>query len=233
MLFTYIRALIKFKFKVMKKNIFLLSALAGMFLLASCGGGTEAVEEAGSTEEATEETAAVEESAEATYTVDVAASKLNWSAKVIGIYGHTGAISISEGSITMSGDQVTSSNFTVDMTTIAPVEDDGSFSEEKPAAHLLGHLSSPDFFDIVNNPTATLTSQGVEGGSAAADLTIKGQTVAVTIESVVVTVDGDNVSVSGSLTFDRQAFGVAWGFPGKDMVLSDEVELTFEVTATK
>ena len=215
----------------MKKNIFLLAALSGMFLLASCGSGTESAEVTEATE-STEETAVVEEAVEATYTVDAANSKITWTGTAIGVYSHTGTINISEGSVTVSGGQLTGGSFTVDMSSIVPTKD-ATFNEENTPEKLVGHLNSADFFDIENNPSATLAIKSVDGASATADLTLRGKTGEVTVTDITVTTDVDGVSVTGSLTFNRQEYDVKWSYPEGDMVLSDDIELNFEISANR
>ena len=208
-----------------------MAVVSGMFLLASCGNGSESVEETESAE-GTEETAAVDAPAEATYNLDPANSGITWTGTAVGVYSHSGTINFTEGSITIAGDQITGGNFTVDMSSIVPTVD-ASFNEENTPENLVGHLGSPDFFDLANNSTATLLLKSVDGASAVADLTIRGKIAEVSITDVAVSAEGEGINVSGKLTFDRQVYGASWGFPSGDMVLSDDVELTFEISASK
>ena len=67
-----------------------------------------------STEDATEEVA-VEA---VTYTLDAEASSLGWAANMGPEYGHKGTVNVTEGSISMEGESLTSGSFTVDMSTI-------------------------------------------------------------------------------------------------------------------
>jgi len=206
------------------------TAISGLFLLASCGGGTERAEETGA--ENTEEAAVVAEEVETTYSVAAANSKLTWKGTAVGVYSHSGTINILGGSITMSGDQLTGGKFTVDMGSIAPIEDE-SFNEDNTPEKLVGHLISSDFFDVENNPSATLSIKSVDGTSAIADLTIRGKTNEVTVKEIAVTPEGESISVTGKLTFNRQEYGASWGFSSGDMVLSDDIEMVFEINASK
>ncbi|MBK8659129.1 MAG: YceI family protein [Bacteroidetes bacterium] len=52
---------------------------------------------------------------------------------------------------------------------------------------LLGHLSSPDFFDIANNPTASFVISSVEGNTAKGTLTIRGKANEETLTNVTLT----------------------------------------------
>ena len=208
----------------MKKNIFLLTTISGMFLLASCGGGTETVEETASTEESAEEV---------TYTLDAANSSIIWTGTAVGVYSHTGTINFTEGSITIVGDQVTGGGFTVDMSSITPTVD-ATFNEENKPENLVGHLGSPDFFDLANNPTASLTINSVDGTTASATLTIRGKEAEVSITDIASTSNEGGVSVTGNLTFSREEYGATWAYPSEaEMVLSDDVELNISISATK
>jgi polyisoprenoid-binding protein YceI len=86
------------------------------------------------------------------YLVDVDASNLNWQASKVLVPGYTdrGAVSISEGFVMVEDNNVSSSEFVIDMSTIA-AESTGRGSGE---AGLSKHLMSGDFFDVEKYPTA-------------------------------------------------------------------------------
>lgn len=209
----------------MKTNRLLLTiTAAGTLFFASCGGSHDHTNEGQATSETTEEVAA--ETTEVS--IDAASSTVKWVGKMIGIKAHNGTIALKEGSLKMEGDKVVGGNFTIDMTTIVPLDDnyapDGSAQGTREM--LVGHLSSADFFAIEENPTATFEVTGAnEDGSLNGNLTVRGKTNAETVTDVVVA-DG---TVTGTLVFDRKKYDVAWDSPMKDAVLSNDIELQVEL----
>jgi len=96
------------------------------------------------------------------------------------------------------------------------------------------HITGDDFFDVSNNPEITFQSSGVEAAGDGAfkvdgDLTIKGQTKAVTLNVTVNAamnhpMSGDPVvGLSGSADVLRSDFGVDKFVPN----VSDEVAINF------
>ncbi len=205
----------------MKAVILFGSALA-ITSFASCGGSGDAATSADST------------ATSMSYTIDPATSKLTWAGSVVGVKTHTGNLNFAGGSFTTDKGLLTGGEFTVDMknymmtdTNYAP---DGS--EQGTKANLMGHLMSPDFFAVDSFPTATLKITAVSGNTATADLTVKGKTHSETITDIVVTpnaADG-TVSATGTLTFDRQKYGVTWDSGSKDYVLSNDIVLSVELS---
>ncbi|WP_299549363.1 cytochrome b/b6 domain-containing protein [uncultured Tateyamaria sp.] len=83
----------------------------------------------------------------------------------------------------------------------------------------------PDFFNTAEFPTATFVADilpVVDGYEAQGTLTIKGQSVPVTLP-LGLSIDGDNASMTGGLTLDRRSFDI-----GANM--ADESSLAFAVT---
>ncbi|WP_299748359.1 cytochrome b/b6 domain-containing protein [uncultured Tateyamaria sp.] len=83
----------------------------------------------------------------------------------------------------------------------------------------------PDFFNSADFPTATFTADivtVVDGYEAQGTLTIKGQSMPITLPFGL-SIDGDTASMTGGLTLDRRSFGI-----GDNM--ADESSLAFAVT---
>lgn len=216
----------------MKFPVLSVVALAAVVLVA-CGPSEAEIKAA--KEKATADSLAAAAAAEHAYTLDAGASTLNWAAKVTGPapYGHHGTLAFNSGAFSVQGGLLKSGSFEVNMTSITPMDSayqpDGA--KEGTKANLIAHLSTPDFFDTANNPTAKLVITGVTGNTATADLTIRGKTNPETITDIVITENADGtVKASGKLTFDRQKYGVAWKHFLKDAILSDSIELTVELT---
>ena len=214
------------------KNTLIIAASTALLLVAC---GPSEAEKKAAQEKATADSLAAAAAAEHTYAVDVANSTVQWTGNVTGskVYSHNGTIAFKNGSFTTQGGMLKSGSFQVDMGTIVPTDENYApeGSEQGTKAHLIGHLSTPDFFDAANHPTATLTITGASGNTANADLTIRGKTNAETIKDIVITENADvTVKATGKLTFDRQKYDVAWAHFIKDAFLSDDIEL--EITLT-
>ena len=90
---------------------------------------------------------------------------------------------------------------------------------------LVRHLESDDFFDVINYPTAsfTITKSKPENSSITGNLTIRGITNSETVSEIFF--DKELSTVSGSISFDRQKYGVSFKGSSKDMLISDDVDL--------
>lgn len=210
------------------RNLFLSAAAISMIAVSCAGSGESHTEEA--TPVAEETTAAP-----ATWVVDAESSNVRWEGNTAGaqVYGHFGDVKINEGKLTTEGDKIVAGNFVIDMTTIEPKDE--NYSEEHPAADLVGHLSTADFFLVEEFPTASFEVTSMDGNTVKGKLTVKGQTheETVMLENAVFSEDGNMMKAAGTLTFDRQKYGVAWAHYLKDVVLSDDIKLTISLVAKK
>lgn len=214
----------------MKSTVLSIAALTT--LLVACG-PSEAEKQA-AREKATADSLAAAAAAEHKYTIDPATSVLNWAGKVTGPapYGHNGTISFNSGEFTVQGGMLKSGSFEVNMTSINPTDDgyQPEGSKQGTKSSFIGHLSTGDFFDSANHPTAKLSITGGSGNTATGDLTIRGNTNTETITDIVITENADGtVKATGKLVFDRQKYNVAWKHFMKDAILSDNIELTVEL----
>lgn len=201
----------------MKKLIYSLLVLTAM--TACTSSNTETSEE---TEMATEATLT-----NGDYTVDAAASEVMWKGVLLGVKEHFGTVSVTEGNFSVADGSVSGGKITIDMNTMVPT--DSTYDAESTKEKLVGHLSSPDFFDVANFPSATFEVTGAEGNKVMGNLTVRGKTNPETVENVTVTADG----ITGDLTFNRKNYDVKFDLPMKDMVLSDDIKLSFSLKATK
>ncbi len=155
-------------------------------------------------------------------------STINWKgSKAVGA-GHEGTIAFKEGMLSMSEGSI-SGAFTIDMTSIKNTDLDA-----ESAAKLVGHLSSPDFFDIANNPMATLVFNNIavgDGGSFTgnARLDLKGKTTYNEVSGNISKTDAGTMAIV-NMNFDRAEHDVQYG-SGKffenlgDKLINDEVNL--------
>ena len=206
----------------MKKLFKPVLTLAVIGTMVACGGAADKAKEV--SEEAEVK---VEEVMEETVAVKLDESNVMWSGSVLGMHSHQGTVSVTEGSLNMKGTDVVGGTFTIDMASITPT--DSNYSEDKTSEMLVGHLSSVDFFMTDSFPTASfvVTSADMAAMTITGDLTVRGVTKTETINDVAI--DAAAGTAKGSLTFDRQDYGVAFSHPMKDVVISDDIELTINL----
>lgn len=172
-----------------------------------------------------------------TFNVDASATKVEWVGKKI-TGKHSGGIKVKEGTLTFTGDLITAGTIVVDMTTISvtdiPASDEGN-------GKLVGHLSSPDFFDSAKYPTSTLVIKSSE--KAGKDLKIKGELTMIGQTKPVdftatVSKTGDMASAKADIVIDRTKWGLKYGsgsfFKGLgDKAINNEFTLSINLSAKK
>lgn len=224
----------------MKKTVF------NLLLIAGIAGGTVACKnESKNKVEPTEAQEAATPTAEAvSYEIDTAASTIHWrGTKPTG--EHQGTLAIQDGSITATGEEITSGKVTLDMNSIT-VTDEGM--DEKDRTSLENHLKGTvegketDFFNVNQYPTASFEITGMteeEGQKMLqGNLTIKDQTKNIQFP-VRSEINENELSLeSETFTIDRTNWNVNYGSKSVfdnlgDNFISDDMELTIEVKATK
>lgn len=114
-------------------------------------------------------------------------------------------------------------------------------ADDEMNGKLKGHLESPDFFDVVNNPTSSFKIVSVdqtEGVVITGDLTIKGITQSISFPAEVAATEAGVVMKGAPFTIDRTKFGIEYKSKSifdnlKDKFIDDEVEISFELNAAK
>lgn len=211
-------------------KFFALALIASMSLLTACNGGAA---------EATDAENAAEANAGAvSYAVNTGESNITWMGSKLA-YGHTGTIKLSEGSLAVENGLITAGNFIVDMKTM---EETGQPDAEK-AAKLIGHLSSPDFFDVEKYPTSKFEITGSSANATDSTThTIKGN---LTIKDVTkniefpakVTIEGDNLTAVAGFVINRNDWGVTYGsgLSGAigDNIIGDNIAYTVSLKGSK
>ncbi|MEZ4722922.1 MAG: YceI family protein [Flavobacteriales bacterium] len=213
----------------MKHTLLLLSIAASSMLMSACGGANTSADEHASEQDATNTSAE-----SSSWTIDTENSSIRWEGGTSGamVYSHFGTINFKEGALSATGDKISGGSFVVDLSTINP--QDNGYSEEHPASDLVGHLGSPDFFDIANHPTASFEVISSEGNDVNGSLTVRGITNPETIhvETMEMNPDG-TMTAKGKLVFDRQKYNVKWAHYVQDVILSDNITLDFSIVAKK
>ncbi|MEO5584414.1 MAG: YceI family protein [Flavobacteriales bacterium] len=205
----------------MNRSLIFGSALA-TFAIASCG-----TPETASTPATT---SALTEAMD--YAIDTATSAVDWKGTMVGVKSHTGTLHFTNGDLQTKDGKLTGGSFTVDMHsyTFTDTNYAKAGSPQGTKQNLMGHLMSPEFFAVDSFPTAKFIINSVEGNTASGELTVRGHSRPEKVENITLTADGQNISATGDLTFDRKKYGVSWASPMKDMVLSNDIVLHIELT---
>lgn len=211
----------------MNKIIILFSAVATAITAASCSGEKK-------TNTETAEQTTTNSGEEAIYQIAADTnSRVIWKGVMLGIKEHFGTLNFKEGQISVKGNQVTGGNFIVDMNTINPTDKNYDAKTGYGVEKFISHITSADFFDVANYPTASFTITSVNGNEATGTLSIRGKENTETVKNISVTEENGIVTAKGTLTFNRKNYDVAWDMPAKDMIISNDVELQIQLSAKK
>ncbi len=185
-------------------------------------------------------TAATGFAAAETYKLDTKASTIAWKGtKKMGSF-HTGGISFKEGSVSVEKNKIVGGDLVVDMKTMTNTD----IKDAKDNAKLVGHLSSPDFFDVAKNPTSTFKVVSVMPGKKAGEMTVKGQFTMIgqtqPIEfPATVSMEKGKLTGDAVVKIDRTKWGLKYGSGNifkeltADKIINDEIELTLKIVAAK
>lgn len=172
--------------------------------------------------------------------VSVIESKINWlGRKVTG--QHNGSIKVLKGNVLVDNNKITGGNVEIDMKTITNEDQKDEESNKK----LVGHLSSPDFFDVAKFPTSKIEINKVEALNDATkpnanfnvtgNLTIKDVTKSITFPAEIKLENGV-LTVKADFDIDRTDWNIKYG-SGKffdnlgDKVINDKFNLNLTIVA--
>lgn len=173
-----------------------------------------------------------------TYNVDAAKSTLNWKAEKITGF-HEGTISLKSGSLKIANDKITSGSFVINMSTIVNTDlTDAEYNKK-----LVGHLSSPDFFDVAKFPEAVFTiTKPVDVSKSVTEihgnLTIKGISKPLSFKAVVKKDGNSYVFNANSIVVDRTVYNIKYGSGSffsdlGDKVIYDEFTLKLKLVVVQ
>ena len=216
----------------MKTNFLKLSTIVAFTAFMSCN---DKAKEADTTEA---EDVAVAEATAVTYKANTDESMIEWKGfKPTGT--HTGVIEVENGTVMVEDGEVTSGNFEIDMSTIEvqdiPKEDENN-------AKLTGHLTSPDFFDVEQYPTAKFEVTGMEEKDGktmlSGNLTMKDATNNISFPVTTSMDDSMMTLTSETFTIDRSKWNVKYGSKSffdnlGDKFINDDIELKVTLVAEK
>ncbi|WP_367038923.1 YceI family protein [Streptomyces sp. Je 1-332] len=157
-----------------------------------------------------------------TYEIDAAASTVRFRTRtVFGLFPVRGSFGISRGRITVA-DAVEESS--VDVTVRADSFDSGLGRRDR-------HVTSADYLDAAEHPeigfrSRRVTESPTETAVLQGELTVRGVTRPVAVSIGSVALNGRRLSVEGTATIDRYAFGVttAKGMTGRRLKIRLSVE---------
>lgn len=131
-------------------------------------------------------------------------STLNWTGRKVG-GEHYGTVALTDGFIAVESGVVSAGEFTIDMSTITSTDLSGD-----EASKLVGHLSSADFFDTVQYPTAKFTVTSITANASWANmydvvgtLMMKGIGKQISFPATII-VNADSVNVTAWFYINRQ-----------------------------
>lgn len=108
---------------------------------------------------------------------------------------------------------------------MAPAGSPQGTKEEK----LVGHLKSPRFLRRHHLPHRHLIIRQRGDCTAKGNSSLRGKTNEENVTDIVVVEEAGVVKATGTLTFDRQKYGVGPAAGAKDFVLADNIELKVEL----
>ena len=160
---------------------------------------------------------------------------------------HDGTFKVSEGSLQVSGSNLTGGNFTIDMNSLLN-SDLAADADSK--GKLEGHLKSSDFFDVAKYPTANFVITGLEpyvldtanknvkfSGAThlvKGNLTLKDSTKNISFPAIV-KVDANTATATSDFNIDRTLWGINYKGPNnpQDWFISKEVNIKLFLSASK
>ena len=171
---------------------------------------------------------------ESNLTINTKVSNVDWTGKKVAGQ-HTGTINIKEGNLHFHDGHLDGGKVIIDMMSMTSTDLEG-----KMAQNLLGHLGSPDFFDVKNHNTSVLeiTSTKVIDGNkftVTGNLIIKGISKPITFPATIELKNG-KLAAYAEVKVDRTLYDIKYGsgkfFEGLgDKMIDDEFIIKFKIAA--
>jgi polyisoprenoid-binding protein YceI len=164
----------------------------------------------------------------ATYVIEPATSKVEWTGAKITAH-HDGSFASFKGAIVVPGGKAESAKIHLDI-------DTPSLTTQPDK--LVGHLKSPDFFDVEKFPKATFDSTAITAGGASGathtvtgNLTLHGVTKSVTFPATVTLTPG-KVSAKADFSLMRKDWNLVYPGMPNDLI-KDDVAIHLTIDAPK
>ncbi len=167
-------------------------------------------------------------------------SYIDWQATHLGgVNARVGKIYCKEGSVQVKGGSVSAANIEMDMNSMTEDKLD-----EDQATELLGHLKSPDFFDLEKHGNCTfeltkiIPMEGKYNSQVIGGLTILSVSKNITFKANIDVQESEVSIVSEKFEVDRSDWGLTYNEEGTagvplDYLISDEIAFAINVTVTK
>jgi polyisoprenoid-binding protein YceI len=173
-----------------------------------------------------------------TYNVDVTKSTLNWKAEKITGF-HEGTVEIKKGTFKIENGRMTSGSFVINMSTIVNTDlTDAEYNKK-----LVGHLKSPDFFDVAKYPEAVFTiTKPVDVTKSVTEvhgnLSVKGISKPLTFKAVIKKDGNSFIFNANSIVVDRTVYNIKYGSGTffsdlGDKVIYDEFTIKLKLVAVQ
>jgi len=219
-------------------NTKFLLILISVFSFAACSNGS-------AKKANTEYAKKVSDTSGETYTLSVDESQIHWrGTKPTG--EHNGTVNLSEGSLTVKEGSVTGGTFLIDLNTIV----NNDLENENMNAKLVGHLKSPDFFDVANYPAAKFEITGIKKYESEVkdgfipthkvegNLTMKGITRNISFPAKIEVKENKITAISDEFSIDRTLWNVNFKSKKvfaelKDNFIGDLIHLKIKTEFTK
>lgn len=168
----------------------------------------------------------------------VSSGTVYWTGTKVGGQ-HTGTFNIQKGVLSVAGGNLASGEFAIDMASLANTD----LPDDKKG-DLVGHLASPDFFDVANHPQGSFKIVSVVPATGSEEathnitgnLTLKGITKSVTIPANVVIAGNTLTAVTPKFTINRTDWDIKYGSgilgTAADKIIHDDVSLNIDLTAS-
>lgn len=163
----------------------------------------------------------------------VAGTTVGWmGAKAMG--DHKGNVTLKSGSLSINNGSINGGSFTMDMNSITCTDLEGEYNGK-----LVGHLKSPDFFDVANHAEATLkiTKFGAKKGNTqpiTGDLTIKGITKPVTFNATITPAGKGMAAVKSTIVVDRSLYNITYKGMADNLIKDNfEIYVDMKVSSKK
>ena len=213
----------------MKKHAFkLLTLIALTIVIVSC---KDKADEAKTT---AAEDAAKAKATSVKHMVNPAESIIEWTGfKPTG--KHNGTIKVESGVFTVNNGKLESGSFLIDMNSIENLDIP---ADNEMHGKLVGHLKSPDFFDVEQFPSAAFEVTGLEEKDGktwlSGNLTLKDKKNNVTFPVTLNSNNGQYSITSEVFTIDRSKWDVKYGSKSffdnlGDKFINDDIELKISV----
>jgi polyisoprenoid-binding protein YceI len=172
-----------------------------------------------------------------TLAIDTQNSTIEWTGKKV-LGQHNGTVNFKSGKIMLNGKTLTGGAFTIDLTSITNLDlKDADYNQK-----LIGHLKSPDFFNVAQYPEAAVAIKKVEKYKSTegkykitADVTIKGITNTVVFDALF-SQKGNLYTGNATILLDRTKWDIQYGSSSffdnlGDKAIKNEIELNVKIQA--